>query len=153
MSKYKCALVPTYYKKKQSRVMSPKMSKVQMRSHEEKVYRKKLKGYLPAYLHVSLCVGIYIYIYIYVCMYAWCVYACVCVYVGFCRHHLRNDMLLHCSSTCRNTLKNIAHYKLYQNKVLLVLVGIDEDVCMVLVADNVPGNTGPPTEGGVRTSS
>ena len=86
-------------------------------------------------------------------MYAWCVYACVCVYVGFCRHHLSTDRLLRCSSTCRNTLQNITHYKIEQNKVLPVLVGIDDDVCMVLVADNAAGNTGPPTDGGVCTSS
>ena len=32
-------------------------------------------------------------------------------------------------------------------------MGIDEDVCMVLVVDNAPSNTGQPTEGGVYTSS
>ena len=46
------------------------------------------------------------------------------------------------------------HYKIQQNKVLPVfVVGIDEDVYMALVADNAPGNSGPATEGGVRTSS
>ena len=32
-------------------------------------------------------------------------------------------------------------------------MGIDEDVCMVLVADNAQGNIGPPTEEGFFTSS
>lgn len=32
-------------------------------------------------------------------------------------------------------------------------MGIDEDFCMVPVADNVPGNTRLPTEGGICTSS
>ena len=65
------------------------------------------KRYTGQNWNVSLCVGVYICMY--VCMYAWCVYACVCVYAGFYRHHLSTDMLLHCSSTCTNTLQNIAN--------------------------------------------
>ena len=42
-----------------------------------------------------------------VCMHVFVCMQCVCVYAGFNRHHLSTDMLLHCSSTCTNTLQNI----------------------------------------------
>ena len=47
----------------------------------------------------------------------------------------------------------LTHYKILKNKVLPVVVGIDKNVCMLLVADNILGNIRLSIEGGIHTSS